>query len=109
KIEVKNPFDGSVVDTVPKADAADVDAALAGAVEGAEIMRRMSGYDRYQILHRAAELMVERANDMGRTISMEEGKTLGEGRFEATRSTETIFLSAEEAKRLTGEVLSLDG
>lgn len=109
KIEVKNPFDGSVVDTVPKADAADVDAALAGAVEGAEIMRRMTGYDRYRILHRAAELMVERANDLGRTISLEEGKTLAEGRFEASRSTETMFLSAEEAKRLSGEVLPLDG
>ena len=34
EIEVKNPFDGSVIDTVPKADAADVEAALAGAVQG---------------------------------------------------------------------------
>ena len=34
KIEVRNPYDGSVIDTVPKADAADVERAIAGAVEG---------------------------------------------------------------------------
>src|SRR6202007_200545 len=41
--------------------------------------------------------------------SQEEGKTLAEGRLEAQRAVETIELSAEEAKRLTGEVLPLDG
>ncbi len=60
QIEVRNPYDATVIDTVPKAEAKDVDAALAGAVEGAAIMRRMSGYDRYQILHKAADLMAER-------------------------------------------------
>ena len=35
KLEVRNPFDQSIVDAVPKADAADVERALAGAVEGA--------------------------------------------------------------------------
>ncbi len=109
KIEVKNPYDGSVVDTVPKADPDDVARAVAGAVEGAEIMRRMPAYDRYQILRRAADLMEQRQDDLGRTISQEEGKVLGEGVFEASRSTETITLSAEEAKRLGGEVLPLDG
>ena len=109
KIEVKNPFDDSVVDTVPQATAADVDAALAGALEGAEIMRSIPGYERFQMLRRAADLMVERQDDLGRTISSEEGKVLGEGIFEAGRSAITIEHSAEEAKRLGGEVLPLDG
>ena len=60
KSEVHNPFDGSVVDTVPKADAADVDQALAAAVEGARLMRAMPGYERFQILNKAAQLMHER-------------------------------------------------
>jgi glyceraldehyde-3-phosphate dehydrogenase (NADP+) len=109
QIEVRNPYDATVIDTVPKAEAKDVDAALAGAVEGAAIMRRMSGYDRYQILHKAANLMAERTQDLGRLISMEEGKTLAEGRFEVFRSAETMQLSAEEAKRQGSEVLPLDG
>ena len=109
KIEVLNPFDGSVVDTVPKGDAADVDAAITTAAEGARIMAAMPAYERYQILHKASEIMTERLEDLGRTITMEEGKVISEGRMEAARATETITLSAEEAKRLTGEVLQLDG
>ena len=108
-IEVKNPYDGSVVDTVPKGDAGDVDAAIAGAVEGAEIMRRMPAYERSQILRKAAQLMHEREDELGRIIAQEEGKTLAEGVFEASRAVETMDVSAEEAKRLTGEVLPLDG
>jgi len=109
KIEVKNPYDGAVIDCVPKADAADVDRALAGAVEGAKLMRRMPGYERSKILSRAAQLLGQRVEVLGRTISQEEGKTLAEGRGEVERAVETLQLSAEEAKRLSGEVLPLDG
>lgn len=107
KIEVLNPFDGSVVDTVPKGTAADVDVALASAVEGAKIMAAMPAYERYQILHRASVLMKERLADLGRTITLEEGKVIAEGLGEAARAQESIELSAEEAKRLTGETLDL--
>ena len=72
-------------------------------------MRRMPGYERFQILRRAADLMHQRQQDLGRTISLEEGKILGEGVLEAARATETIELSAEEAKRIDGETLPLDG
>jgi acyl-CoA reductase-like NAD-dependent aldehyde dehydrogenase len=108
-IEVANPFDGSVIDTVPRASRDDVDRAVAGAVEGAAIMRRTPGYDRFKILRRVAALMEERNDELGRLISQEEGKTLREGRTEVSRATETIELSAEEAKRLGGEMLPLDG
>ena len=107
-IKVMNPFDQSVVDTVPAADSSDVDEALAGAVEGAKIIAKIPAYDRAQILRKAADLMLERSEDFARTISSEEGKILAEARFETTRAAEIIQLSAEEAKRLTGEVLPLD-
>ncbi len=109
KIGVTNPFDGSVVDTVPMASAEDVKAALDGAVAGAKVMRELPPYERFHILRRAADLMFQRQDDLGRTISLEEGKVLREGVFEASRAAETIELSAEEAKRLGGEVLPLDG
>ena len=108
-IEVINPFDRSVVDTVPAAEASDVDEALAGAVEGARIMAKIPAYDRAQMLRKTADLMLERCEDFARTISSEEGKILPEARFETTRAAEIMYLSAEEAKRLTGEVLPLDG
>src|SRR6476660_3187091 len=100
KIEVKNPFDGSTIDTVPSATAEDVAAALDGAARGAKVMADLQPYKRYQILLRTAQLMEQRADDLGRIISQEEGKTLTEGRIEALRAKETIEFSAEEAKRL---------
>src|SRR5437762_10338466 len=109
KIEVRNPYDATIVDTVPQATATDADAAIAGAVQGAALMRKLSGYERFQILRRAADAMFARQKELGRLISLEEGKTLAEGVFEASRAAETIELSAEEAKRLGGEVLPLDG
>lgn len=108
-IDVLNPFDQSVVDTVPKCGPDDVDRAVAGAVEGARIMKAMPGYDRCQILRRVAVMMNERVDDLARTISMEEGKILAEARLEVSRAAETIDLSADEARRLGGEVLPLDG
>ena len=109
KIEVLNPFDGSVVDTVPHSSLADVEEALATAERGARVMRDLTGYQRYEILMKVADLMRERADDLARTITLEEGKILAEAQIEATRAREIIVLSAEEAKRLSGEVIPLDG
>src|SRR6202007_1351857 len=89
--------------------ATDERAGMTGAVQDAAAMRKTSGYERFQMLRKAADLMFARQKELGRLISLEEGKTLAEGVFEAWRAAETIELSAEEAKRLGGEVLPLDG
>jgi acyl-CoA reductase-like NAD-dependent aldehyde dehydrogenase len=108
-IPVINPYDGSQIDTVPRADADDIERALATAVRGARAMRKLTGYERYQILRKAADLMTQQAEDLARTITLEEGKIIGEARFEVTRATEILNLSGEEAKRLYAEVIPLEG
>jgi acyl-CoA reductase-like NAD-dependent aldehyde dehydrogenase len=109
QIEVRNSYDNSLVDTVPKADAGDVDRAVCFAERGAKVMARLSGYERWRALRRAAELMASRSEELGRLISTEEGKIIAEGRLEASRAVETIMGSAEEAKRIHGETIPLDG
>ena len=109
KINVLNPFNGQVFDTVPSAGIEDVVDAIASAERGAKVMASMSGHQRYEILMRAVGLMKERVEDLGRTITMEEGKIISEGIGEAERAIQTMTGSAEEAKRLTGEVVPLDG
>ena len=52
--------------------------------------------------------MKRREDELARTISREEGKILAEGRLEASRSRETIEVSAEEARRVVGEMVPLD-
>jgi len=107
-IEVRNPFDDSVIDTVPGGAAANIDEALGGAVEGARTMRGTAAYDRAGMLRKTAELMLLHQDDLATTISREEGKILAEARVEVVRAAEIIQLSSEEAKRISGEVLPLD-
>ncbi len=78
KIDVVNPYDNEVIDTVPRGSIEDVDAAVASAERGAAAMAKLSGYQRSEILRRAADLMVERAEDFARTIPLEECKVLAE-------------------------------
>jgi glyceraldehyde-3-phosphate dehydrogenase (NADP+) len=65
-------------------------------VHGSRIMAQLAAYERYRLLHRAAELLAERAEEFARTITLEEGKTLAEARFEADRTAEILNLSAED-------------
>jgi len=108
-INVLNPYDNSVIDTVPRADRSDVERALGSAVRGAQVMAKLPGYERWKILKKAAEIIQTKNEELGRLISSEEGKVLAEGRLEASRAFETIMGSAEEAKRLHGETVPLDG
>jgi glyceraldehyde-3-phosphate dehydrogenase (NADP+) len=80
KLEVKNPFDNSVIDTVPRADAADLEKVLAFAERGAKVMAKLSSYERWKILRKAADLMASRNEELGQIISKEEGKIIAEGR-----------------------------
>ncbi len=109
RMDVVNPADGEVIDTVPIASDADVESALASSVRGADVMKSLTGYERFQILRRAADLILERRDVMARTLASEEGKTIREAISEVERSAQAIELSGEEAKRLSGEVLPLDG
>src|SRR5688572_19261637 len=72
-------------------------------------MAKLSSYERWKILRKAADTMAARNEELGQLISKEEGKIIAEGRLEANRAVETIMGSAEEAKRLHGETVPLDG
>ncbi|MCP4889359.1 aldehyde dehydrogenase family protein [Rubripirellula sp.] len=109
RIDVTNPANNEVIDTVPNASADDVEIAVRSAVDGATVMAALTGYERFRILRRAADLMIERRDEIARTLSSEEGKPIREATVEVERSMQSLELSGEEAKRLGGEVLPLDG
>ena len=106
--EVRNPYSGEVVDTVPRASLEDVELALSAAVEGARAMRRLSGYERQKILRRAADLVEAGVEELARTISAEEGKPLAEALGEAGRIPDLIRLSASEGALSHGETVPVD-
>lgn len=107
-LDVRNPFNGMTIDQVPQGTAKDIERAITGLVKGAQVMRQLSAYERAQILRRTAAIMAEREAELARTISQEEGKVLAEGTLEASRAREVIEVSAEEARRVVGEMIPLD-
>ena len=70
---------------------------------------RLSPYERYEIIMRAANLMHERREEFAMTLSAEAGKPIRDARGEIDRAYQTLILSAEEAKRLRGETVPLAG
>ena len=105
RIEVRDPFDNSLIDTVPRGDATDVDKAMAAAVQGFEVSRKLSVYDRAQVLIKTARIVESRLDDFALTIAREGSKTIREARKEARRCVNTLTVSAEESKRIQGETI----
>ena len=70
---------------------------------------RLSAYERYEIILKAANLMRERTEEFAAALSAEAGKPLRDARGEIGRAYQTLILSAEEAKRLKGETIPLAG
>ncbi|MBD3236760.1 MAG: aldehyde dehydrogenase family protein [Candidatus Eisenbacteria bacterium] len=107
-IDVENPYDQSVVDTVPRGTPEDVDRAIASAVEGAGIARQMPIHQRLEILYGTARIVRESQEEFARTIASEGSKTIHEARKEAGRCVNTLTVAAEEARRILGETLPFD-
>jgi glyceraldehyde-3-phosphate dehydrogenase (NADP+) len=108
KIDVTDPFDNSVIDTAPKANKADVETALSAAVKGFEITKRMTVYDRAQILYKTASIISDRLEEFATIIAREGSKTINEARKEASRCVNTLIVAAEESKRILGETIPFD-
>ena len=108
QIEIRHPFDHSVIDAVPQAEAQDVTDALDAAVRAAADMEKMPAHARATILRRAADLCEEQSESLAQTISEESGKPITEARGEAVRAAEMFRLAAFEGAQLRGETLPLD-
>lgn len=108
RIEVRDPFDNSVIDTVPAATARDVESALEAADRGFEVARKMSVYDRAQVLFKTAAIVSENLENFAAIIAREGSKTIREARKEASRCVNTLTVSAEESKRILGETIPFD-
>ena len=106
--EVRSPFDGEIVGTVPVATAADALSAIAAALDGAAAMRRLSAWERNEILRRAAQIVESSLEELARTIALEVGKPLTEARGEAARIPDLLRLSGTEGARLHGETVPVD-
>jgi len=104
-IAVLNPATGEQIGTVAHAEKADLDAALAAADKGFKTWRKVSAYDRYKIMRKAADLMRERADSIARLMTMEQGKPFAEAKIETMLSGDIIDWFAEEGRRAYGRIV----
>lgn len=108
KINVYDPFDNSVIDTIPKADKEDALLAIESAVKGFKISKNLKVYERANILFRTADYVEKNVEDFALTIAREGSKTIKEAKKEARRCVNTLRISAEESKRILGETIPFD-
>lgn len=102
---VLNPASGAVLGELPHASDADLDEALASSAKTQELWRRMSPVDRGRILHKAAALILERAEHIASLITLELGKPIAESRVEVETAAGIFAWNAEEGRRSYGRVI----
>jgi acyl-CoA reductase-like NAD-dependent aldehyde dehydrogenase len=93
---------------VPAATQAQVASAVHAAKESFE-RNKLTPYQRYEVLHRAASLVADRREQLLHTIIRETGFTISDAGGEVDRCIQTLLVSGEEAKRVHGEMVPLDG
>ena len=71
-------------------------------------MRRLSPWERTEILRRAADLLETRGEDLARTIALEVGKPLARGERRGGRIPPLLRTSASEGARMHGETVPVD-
>ena len=108
KIEIRDPFDDSLVDMVPRANEGDVNIAFKAADKGYREGKSMTVFDRAQILNKTAAIVSDNLEDFAVLIAREASKTIREARKEVSRCVNTLTVSAEESKRILGETIPFD-
>ncbi len=107
-MEVRFPYDGSVVGAVSMASASDMEDAMAAAARGFEVTRRLPSHRRSEILNNIVRLLRERFDEVVEAMILEGGKNRKTALGETARALETLKVSSEEARRIGGEVFSID-
>jgi acyl-CoA reductase-like NAD-dependent aldehyde dehydrogenase len=107
-VSVRFPFTGEVYAQVCQASTLDLKAAVTEAVKGFETTKKLSSGARALILTRLADEIFHRADELAEVLVMEGGKTRKFATSEVARAEVTVRTSAEEAKRIYGEIIPLD-
>jgi acyl-CoA reductase-like NAD-dependent aldehyde dehydrogenase len=107
-VSVRFPFTGEAYAQVCQASSLDLKVAVTEAVKGFETTKKLSSGTRSQILTRLADEIHTRADELAEVLVMEGGKTRKFALSEVARAEVTVRTSAEEAKRIYGEIIPLD-
>ena len=103
--DIINPATHEVIGKLPHATREDLDRALAAAARAFQSWKKTSPTERSKVLRKVAELARERAQDIGRAMTMDQGKPLAESVGEVVACSEHAEWHAEECRRIYGRVI----
>src|SRR5436190_8915164 len=104
-IPVVNPATEEVIGQLAHAETSDLDRALAAADKGFKQWRKVSAYERYKIMRKAADLMRQRLDEIATIMTLEQGKPLYEAKVETNLAADIIDWMAEEGRRTYGRLV----
>ncbi|HUO25881.1 MAG TPA: aldehyde dehydrogenase family protein [Candidatus Aquilonibacter sp.] len=107
-VEVRAPYDGSVIGRIVQGRREHAEAAMAAAVKAFGTTRRLPAFERQRVLRRVAELIAQRRDEFSHTLALEAGKPIKAARAEVDRGVFVFNVAAEESTRIYGEYLPLD-
>ncbi|WP_281974417.1 aldehyde dehydrogenase family protein [Halobacillus litoralis] len=106
--EVRNPQNDVLIAYVPSASRQEMLMAIEKADRTFRANELWPTHERIRVLQEVVEYMEENREEFARIIALESSKTIREARGEVKRATQTIQISAEEARRLKGETINFD-
>ena len=104
-LPVLNPATGDAIGNVAHAEQADLDLALAAAQKGFEAWRKVSAFERYKVMRKAADNLRARADEIATHMTLEQGKPRGEAKMETLAGADIIDWFAEEGRRTYGRTI----
>jgi glyceraldehyde-3-phosphate dehydrogenase (NADP+) len=105
---IHHPYDGRTIGRTSQATPEQVETAVAAAAEVAAEAAALPAHVRAAALDHVSRRLAERAEEIARLITAENGKPVKWARVEVTRAVSTFRWAAEEARRFTGELQRLD-
>lgn len=108
QIDVINPFNNEIIDTVPYGNREDAKTAIEAANRAAKILRNVPSREISENLYKIYKEIKKNSKIFAKLITLDCGKPIKESKEEVKRSLQTTLLSAEESKRIYGETIPLD-
>lgn len=106
--ELRSPHTKEVIAQIPQATREEVEQAIDVAYDTRAQMAELTAYERAAILEHLTQLFIDNREKAAKIISSEAGKPIKYALGEIDRTIETYKFAAEEAKRLTGEMIPMD-
>jgi acyl-CoA reductase-like NAD-dependent aldehyde dehydrogenase len=106
--EIKSPYDGSAVGKVHWGESSHVEEALRASDRAFSGTRKLSSFERGQVLDKISQGIKSRREELARSIALQSGKPIRDSRGEVDRAALTFEIARDESKRIGGEWIPLD-